>query len=159
MELQQLLHFKEIGIPIANKSIIKSAFITNKQQVIADMEEEQQQQMQQQQAQAEQQAKSDNADIMVKYADAKAKLARSKESLASVYEKSAKMVQMEAQTEHEQSKADLELVETMMKLEDMEIGRVQRSLDMALQIREANSMQQQQNQANAAQVSEAITAG
>lgn len=159
MELQQLLHFKELGIPIANKSIIKSAFITNKQQVIKDMEEEQQQQMQQQQAQAEQQAKNDNAEIMVKYADAKAKLAKSKESLASVYEKSAKMVQMEAQAEHEQSKADLELVETMMKLEDMEIGRVQRSLDMALQIREANNMQQQQNQMNAAGISEAITTG
>ena len=42
MELQQLLHFRELGIPIADKSIIRAAFITNKQQVIGDMEEQQQ---------------------------------------------------------------------------------------------------------------------
>src|SRR5574338_1083111 len=35
MELQQLLHFKELGMGIADKSILRSAFITNKKQVIA----------------------------------------------------------------------------------------------------------------------------
>ncbi len=157
MELQQLLHFRELGIPIANKSIIKSAFITNKQQVIEDMEEEQAQQMEQQKAQAEQQAKSDNADIMVKFAQAKATLAKEKESMANIYEKAAKVIQTEAETEHMQSKADLELVETMIKLEDMEINKIQKSLNMALQIREANNMQQQQNQMATANVAQSLT--
>ena len=53
MELQQLLHFREIGMPIADKSILNAAFITNKQQVIADMQAQSQQQAQQQQAQAQ----------------------------------------------------------------------------------------------------------
>ena len=39
MELQQLIHFKELGIGIADKSILRAAFITNKRQVMQDMEE------------------------------------------------------------------------------------------------------------------------
>ena len=62
MELQQLLHFKEIGVPIANKSIVRAAFITNKKQVEEDMMQEMQQQQQQQQAQAQQQEKIDNSE-------------------------------------------------------------------------------------------------
>ena len=40
MELQQLLHFKELGMPIADKSILKAAFITNKDEVIQAMQEQ-----------------------------------------------------------------------------------------------------------------------
>lgn len=34
MELQQLLHFKEIGMPISDQSIMKAAFITNKKELL-----------------------------------------------------------------------------------------------------------------------------
>src|SRR5208282_4247548 len=40
MELQQLLHFKEIGMGISDKSIMRAAFITNKKQVMQEMEEQ-----------------------------------------------------------------------------------------------------------------------
>src|SRR5258708_1690462 len=64
MELQQLLHFKEIGMAIPDKSILRAAFITNKQKVMEEMEEVQQQQAQQAQAEAQQAAQMDQAKIM-----------------------------------------------------------------------------------------------
>src|SRR6202453_2102012 len=60
-ELQQLLHFKELGMGIADKSIIRAAFITNKRQVIQDMEEQMQQQAQQAQQEAQQSQQMDQA--------------------------------------------------------------------------------------------------
>jgi hypothetical protein len=143
MELQQLLHFREIGVPIANKSIVRAAFITNKKQVEQDMMEEQQQQAQQQQAQAEQAAKKDQADIMTKYSKSRVDLAKEKELMASAQEKLANIGKTQAQTEHETMKADYELVEMMMKLEDMQFGQIKSSFELAQAIKMANKEQEQ----------------
>jgi hypothetical protein len=143
MELQQLLHFREIGVPIANKSIVRAAFITNKKQVEADMMEEQQQQAQQAQQQAEQMAKKDQADIMTKYSKSRVDLAKEKELMASAQEKLANISKTQAQTEHETMKADYELVEMMMKLEDMQFGQIKSSFDLAQAIKMANKEQEQ----------------
>jgi hypothetical protein len=53
MELQQLLHFKEMGMPIPDNSILKAAFITNKADLMQEMQQASQQQAQQAQAQAQ----------------------------------------------------------------------------------------------------------
>jgi len=124
MELQQLLHFKELGIPIADKSILQAAFITNKAQVIKDMEEQTQQQQQQQQAQAQSEEKKINADVMLKYANSRKALASEKESLAKIDE-------IEASAEHKKAEADLALVKEMITLEDMDLANFRASLEMA----------------------------
>ncbi len=137
MELQQLLHFKELGMGIPDKSILRAAFITNKKQVMEDMDEQAEQQQQAQQAQAEQQQKKDNADVMTKYAKAKVDMAKEKDLIASSHERMANMLQMEAKSEHEQATADLELVRTMIELEDMDFANLKNSYEMAMQIRDA----------------------
>lgn len=137
MELQQLLHFKEIGMPIADKSILRAAFITNKSQVIADMEEQVQAQQQQQQQQAQQQAQVDQSKIMSTMAKAKLDMAKTQESLANIDK-------IEAQAEHETMKADYELVEMMMKLEDMQFNQVKSSFEMAQAIKMANQPREKQ---------------
>ncbi len=131
MELQQLLHFRELGMPIPDKSILRAAFITNKKQVIEDMEEAAAQQQQMQAAQAQQQEKDLNADIMMKYAKAK-------NDMAAAQQKIAQVSQTEAETEHKQAQADFELVKTMITLEDMDMANLRASFDMAMQIRAAN---------------------
>ena len=141
MELQQLLHFKEIGLPISDKSILRAAFITNKKQVIAEMEEQSQQQAQMQQAQAQSQAQQDQADIMVKQAKAQSDLARAKELMASTQEKVAKVGQIHSESEHKRAQADLELVKLMIELEDMDAANFKASWDMAQAIKLANSAQ------------------
>jgi len=137
MELQQLLHFKEIGIPIANKSILQAAFITNKKQVIADMEEESQQQQQMAQQEAQQQARVDNSKVMAAYAKSKLDLAKEKEALANID-------QIESKSEHEKAEADLNLVKMMVELEDLDLETMRKSFELAQSIKIANNPQLQQ---------------
>ena len=136
-ELQQLLNFKEIGIPISNKSILNAAFITNKKQVIEDMEQEQQAQQQAEQAQSEQQAKMDQAKIMQLYTKSRTDLAKEKELLAKVDEN-------EAQAEHKKMAADLDLVKMMIELESLDAETIRASFEMAQAIKMANSGQVEQ---------------
>ena len=124
MELQQLLDFKQLGMAIADKSIIRAAFITNKKEVIADMEEQQQQQMEMQQAQSQQQEKMDNAKIMQAFT-------KSRLDMAKVEETFAKVDELEAKSEHEKTSADLEIVKQMVELEDMDLANFRSALEMA----------------------------
>ncbi len=135
MELQQLLHFKELGMPIPDKSILTAAFITNKTQVIKDMEEQSQQQAQAQQQQAEQQAKVDNSKVMGAFAKAKS-------DLASAQEKMAKVNDLSSDAERKNTESDLNLVKMMVELEQMDLDHMKNSLELAQLIK----MQNNQNQ-------------
>ncbi len=144
MELQQLLHFKELGMPIPDKSILRAAFITNKQRVIQEMEEQQQQQMQAQQAEAQQAEKLDNAKIMQMFARSKADMAKEQDLMASTQERFAKMQDLQADAVYKTTQADLEMVRTMIELEDMDLQNFKNNLELAEYIKGVNAAQQQQ---------------
>ena len=150
MELQQLLHFKQLGVNVSDKSILRAAFITNKQQVMEDMEEQVQQQMQQAQSQAEQQEKMDNAKIMGMFAKARADMAKEQQTMAAVQESMAKVQDLHADAEYKSSKADLEMVRTMIELEDMDLENLRRNLELAEYIKGVNTASQQMTAAAAA---------
>ncbi len=143
MELQQLLHFKQLGMAIPDKSILRAAFITNKQQVIEEMEEAAQQQMQQQQAEAQQTEKLDNAKIMGMFAKAKSDMAREQDLKASSMERMAKIQDLNADSVYKSSKADLEMVKTMIELEDMDLQNLKSNLELAEYIKGVNAASQQ----------------
>lgn len=138
MELQQLLHFKELGMPIADKSILNAAFITNKKQVIEEMQATAQQQQQAQQAEQQREDKKAEADILSKFAKARLDAASERDKLASSQERMAKIVDLQASAEHKKSEADLALVEQMIKLEDMDLANFKASLEMAELIKVTN---------------------
>ncbi len=138
-ELQQLLHFREIGMPIANKSILQAAFITNKKKVMAEMQEQEQQQAQQQQAQAQQQSKIDNSKIMNAYSKSRVDLAKERELDASAQEKLAKVSEDLASAEHKSMQADLETVRMMIGLEDMDLENFRKSVELAQTIKFMNN--------------------
>lgn len=141
-ELQQLLHFKEIGIPIANKSIINAAIITNKKQVLQDMQEEAQQQQQMQQAQMQMQQQKDQADIFAKTAKAKSDLARQMDLMASAQERGAKIHEIEATAEHKEMEYDMNLVKLAMELEDVQFNQIKQAFDLAQSVKMANQPQE-----------------
>ncbi len=144
MELQQLLHFKELGMAIPDKSILRAAFITNKKQVMEEMEEMQQQQAQSQQAEAQSQAQQVETDNMAKQAKARSDLAREKELLASAQEKLANIGQIQAKAQHEEIAADLDLVKMMVELEDMQFNQFKSAFEYAQAVKMANNPQVQQ---------------
>lgn len=136
MELQQLLHFKQLGMAIPDKSILRAAFITNKQQVIKDMEEQNAQQMQQTQAQSQQQAKIDEAKIMQSFTKAQLDMAK-------VQEIQAKSEDLKADAEYKSSKADLEMVKLMIELEDLDLANLRNNLELAEYIKGVNKSSQE----------------
>lgn len=138
-ELQQLLHFKELGMPIANKSIMRAAIISNKKQVMQEMEEESQQQQQAQQQQAEQQAKVDQSKIM-------ATMAKAKLDEAKIAETFAKVDDLEANAEHKKAQTEFDLVRSMLELESMDLDMIGRSYEIAMQIKGQNDPQNKQIQ-------------
>jgi hypothetical protein len=146
MELQQLLHFKELGMPIPDKSIMRAAFITNKRQVMQDMQEQSEQQSQQAQQQAQQQEKMDNAKIMGMFAKARTDMAKEQDLRASSAERMAKIQDISADAEYKSSKADLEMVRTMIELEDMDLDNFRRNLELAEYIKGVNKSSQQEPQ-------------
>ncbi len=143
MELQQLLHFKQLGMAIPDKSILRAAFITNKAKIIEEMQEEQQQQMQAQQAESQQMEKMDNAKIMGMFAKARADMAKEQDLQASTQERMAKVQDLNADAVYKSSKADLEMVKTMIELEDMDLQNLRANLEMAEYIKGVNSASQQ----------------
>lgn len=130
MELQQLLHFKELGMPIADKSILQAAFITNKKQVMADMQETAQQQQQAQQAEQQREDKKAQAEIFMKVAKAR--------------ESGAKVEELHANAEHKQVESDLNLVKLAMELEDVQFNQIRSAFDLAQAIKMANQPPEKQ---------------
>ena len=132
MELQQLLHFKELGMQISDTSILRAAFITDKKRVIQEMEQQQQQAAQAEQAQQAQQEKMDNAKIMGMFTKSKVDMAKEQETLAKVQD-------LHADATYKSSKADLEMVKAMIELEDLDLQNFRNSLEMAEYIKGVNS--------------------
>ena len=141
MELQQLLHFKEIGMAVADKSILRAAFITNKQKVIEEMEELQKQQQQQAQAESEKQEKMDNAKIMGMFAKSKVDMAKEQELMASAGEHMAKIQDLQASAEHKNTQADLDLVKMIVELEDMQFNQFKNAFEYAQAVKLANKQE------------------
>lgn len=127
-ELQQLLHFRSLEIPISSKSIIRAAFITDKKRVIQEMEDEQKQLQQAQQQQAQQQSQIDQAKIQVDHAKAQ-------ELLASAQEKISQMEENRASAEHKLLEADYALIKTALELESAELEKVRQAFDIAQAIK------------------------
>lgn len=133
MELQQLLHFKQLGMAIADKSIIRAAFITDKRRVIEDMEEQAQQQVQQAQAEAQQQQKMDDAKIVGIIAKARMD--------------GAKIDEIEASADHKKAQTEMDLVKSMLELEKLDLEMIHRSYEIAMAIKGQNtSPSQSENQ-------------
>lgn len=137
MELQQLLQFKEIGMGIPDKSIIRAAFLTNKRQVLEDMEQQQQQQTQMQQMQMQQQAQIDQSKIAVSMT--KAQLDQAK--IAETY---AKIDDLEASADHKKAQTEMDLVKSMLELETMDLEMIHRSYEIAMAIKNQNTSNKEQ---------------
>lgn len=138
MELQQLLHFRELGIPVSNKSILRAAFITDKARVIQEMQEETQAQQQQQQAEMQQAAKMDDAKIMRLMAQSKTDMAKEQDLIASSQERIAKIQDIQATVEHKGVQSDLDLVKMMVELEDMQFNQFKNAFEYAQAVKMAN---------------------
>jgi len=131
-ELQQYLYFKELGMPIADKTIMRSAFITNKKLAIQEMEEQAKAQQQQQQAQAQQQAQVDQSKAILNFASAQEKLSQVQEN--------------QANSHYKEAESDMRLVEMAMNLENVQFEQIRSAFELAQSIKLANQQQDEVKQ-------------
>lgn len=136
-ELQQLLYFKEIGMAIPDKSIMRAAIITDKRRLLEDLEEQNQQQQQQQQQQMQQQAQIDQIKGQGVMAKARLDMAKTEESYANVEK-------IHAMAQHEEMESDYKLVEMMVNLEDMQFNQFKNAFELAQAVKMANQPQEMQ---------------
>lgn len=139
MELQQLLNFKQMGMTVADKTIWRAAFLTNKRQAEQDAAEQSEREAQQQQMQAEQQQKIENIKAMAAYSKSRTDLAKEKELLASAQEKMAKLEDIKASAEHKEMESDLNLVKLAMELEDVQFNQIREAFNLAQTIKAASN--------------------
>jgi hypothetical protein len=99
--------------------------------------------MQQQQAQSQQQEKLDNAKIMQAFSKSKVDMAKEQDLMASVQERMAKIQDLHSDSEYKSSKADLEMVRTMIELEDLDLANFKTNLELAEYIKGVNKASQQ----------------
>jgi len=132
MELQQLLHFKEIGMPISDQSIMKAAFITNKKELMKELAESAQQQQQAQQQQMQQEQQEAQSKIMANTTKSRVDLAKEKELLSQVDEN-------ESNAAHHRAAAELDLVKAMIALEADDLAVMQSAFDLVQSIKMGNN--------------------
>jgi hypothetical protein len=137
MELQQLLHFKEMGMPIPDNSILKAAFITNKADLMQEMQQASQQQAQQAQAQAQTQEEVERSKVMQAYAKTKLDLASEKEKMANINK-------VTASADHERTESELNLLTAMIALENLDLDNIQKTWELAQLIKNGNNQVEQQ---------------
>lgn len=137
-ELQQYLHFRELGMPIADKTIMRAAFITNKKLAIQEMEEQVQQANQMQQQQMQQQAQLDQTKMMLDQAKTQTEMAKTQDLTVAAHEKVANIENIQAEAEQRNMEVDLNLVRLAMELEDVQFAQIRQAFELAQMVKAAN---------------------
>lgn len=143
LELSQLLHFKQIGMPIPDEAILRASFIQNKAQLIEDVQQQAQAQQQMQQAQAQEQQQKSQIDNMLTYAKSRSELARANEAMASSAQKITSIQEIQANAEHKRVLADVDLVKELIALEHADMASLKQAIEVSEQIRQHNQYSSQ----------------
>jgi len=131
MQFAQLMQLREMGVPLPDSTLIEACTVQDKTKIIEAMEKQAQQaqQMQQQQAQAA---------IQLQQAQSQLAQARSAADMGLFNERTAKVIQNQAAAEREHHEAikDDEIalynkIKMIKELEDMDLGHLERLLNMA----------------------------
>lgn len=131
MEFKQKVYLRELGIPIPDEELIKSATIQGKEDLIAAVQQQAQAQQQQQEAQMQMQQEEQNRKRMLDFATAQDKMASARDKQAASAQKIVSMSEISARAERDQTESDLNLVRQMIELEDMDRRQIRESLELA----------------------------
>lgn len=142
LELQQLLHFRELGMPIPDQTILRASFIQNKKGLIQDVEEAAEAQAASQQQQAQAMEQEQQSKVMANFAKSKNDLAKSQEALASAAQKMSTIETSQAEAEHKRVEADLAIVKELIELEDMDMESLKRAITLSEVVKQHQEAQQ-----------------
>jgi len=137
MQFAQLLHLKELGLPIPTKTIIQAATLQDKEDLIADIQAEEEQQMQAQQMQMQTQMQVLEAQIQDLQAKAVANQGLGVERVSRVQENRALALERISQSKENRQEAGLAMAKTMRELQSIDMNQIQQLLSIVQALKQA----------------------
>ncbi len=131
MEFQQLLHLRELGLPIPTKSIIQAATLQNKEDLIKNIEQEEQSKSQQEQQQLQVQMEVLQAQIKDLEGKATANSMLGAERASRINENAELAVERRAKAIEDISDAQLNRAKTLTELQNIDLSQIQQLLQIA----------------------------
>lgn len=130
-EFAQLIHLKEIGVPIPDKTIIEAATIQNKTQLLQDIEEIQKQE--QQQAMQASQAQGELVKAQTNLANAKVEsdISLAKERDSRVFSNLGLMEERRHEAEKDKTQSMLNLVKTLQEIDSVDINQLAKLIQLS----------------------------
>ncbi len=124
LEFAQLLHLREVGVPVPDESILQAATFQNKKDLIEKVTQAQQQQ--QQEAQAQAQAAMQLQEAQSNLADARSTADRGLgiERMSRVDENQALALERRAEAQKDQDIGLLNIVKAVKEIQDIDIGQL-----------------------------------
>jgi hypothetical protein len=141
MQFAQMLQLKEYGVPITDQDLLEAATIQNKQKIINNAMQNKQQVQQSTQQQQQLQMAELQSRIGLAQARAKADEGLGIERLSRVQENQALAEERRAAAIKDEDTALLEKVKTLKLLEDIDIGHLQKYINLANQLKQTDMKQ------------------
>jgi hypothetical protein len=142
MEFAQLLHLREVGVPVPSSILVKTSTLTNKNELIEAIgnQEQQQQQIAQQQAMAQiELLKAQIGDLQGKKA---ANEGLFLERASRVKENDALAIERLAEAQHQRDLGTLERIKATKELADMDLSQLEKLVNIVRTIQEKQEMDQ-----------------
>ena len=137
MQFAQLLHLRELGLPIPDEIIINSSTIQNKKELTDAMQAEAQQAQQAEQMQMQAARKEQDARTNLANARAVADEGLGVERLSRVEENRAFAVERMAEAEKDRAQGVLNIVKAIAELDDIELGQIEKMITMSQSLKAA----------------------
>ncbi len=138
----QLLHLREIGIPIPPAILLENATLTDKDELVKAIQAQEKQESETQQQQTQVQLELLKAQIEDLQARAAANIGLGNERLSRIEENRSLATQREAEAVENISRAKLDKVKAMKELQGMDIQQLQSLFDLINQIQLGNEEEQ-----------------
>lgn len=138
MQFAQLLHLREVGVPIPDSAIIDASTIQDKNKLMQSMQQQMQQQQQLQMAQAQSQLQESQARTQLAQARAIADQGLGMERASRVQENQALAIERKAAAEKDKDIGLLNLVKALKEIDQIDIQQLEKLLQLS------NSLQGQE---------------
>lgn len=149
MQFMQLLHMKEIGIPVPTKVLLESATLQNKKKLIEAIEQEEQQAAQMQQQQQQQEIELLKAQIESLQAQAVANHGLGIERVSRVEENRALAIERIADSKESRYKGMLDYTKALKEIQEIDINQIEKLVNIAVMLKQEMRESEEQNVASA----------
>ncbi len=131
MEFAQLLHLKEVGVPIPDSSILEAATLQNKKKLVETVQKNQEQQAEMQQAQMQLQMQQIQSQVELAKARTIADKGLGLERVSRVQENQALAIERKAQAERDHNAGLLDLVKALKEIDTIDIDHLEKLLSLS----------------------------